>query len=84
MPFPNEHACRLKDPSGFMKNSFRRVSRKSASKGKTYSVIRARQKGNGAFQDQAYRYPKGTWKSSEASSHCKSHKGRFEAASGGK
>lgn len=85
MPYPNEHACRLKDPGGFMANSFRRLTRKSAShNGKTYSVIRGRQKGNGQWADQAYRYPKGSWKSSEARSHCKSHKGKtFEAASGG-
>jgi hypothetical protein len=85
MPYPNEHACRLRDPGDFMPNSFRRVTRKSATKkGKQYSVIRGRLRGSGNWQDQAYRYSKGSWKSSEARSHCKSHKGKtFEAASGG-
>lgn len=85
MPYPNEHACRLRDPSDFKPESFRRVQRKSASKNqKQYDVIRGRLRGNNQWADQAYRYAKKNWKASEARDHCQKHKGKFEAASEGK
>lgn len=77
-PYPNEHACRLKDPSAFKAGSFRRKSRKH--EGKTYYVIFGRLKGETTLTEQAYRYPKSKWEASEARSHCKSHGGSFEAA----
>lgn len=81
MPYPNEHACRIRQPGQFRKDSFLRVTRKSKSKGgKVYSVIRGILKSSGKWQDQAYRYPRKTWSAAEAGSHCKAHKGSFEAA----
>lgn len=78
-PYPNEHACRLRDPGDFKPGSFRRTTRKH--EGKTYSVIMGRLKGENTMTEQAYRYPKDGWQKAEANRHCKEHKGRFEAAS---
>lgn len=78
MPLPNEHACRLRDPGDFQSESFRRVSREH--NGKRYDVIMGRLKGETTMTEQAYRYPKDTWKVDEARSHCADHDGRFEAA----
>jgi len=77
-PYPNEHACRLKEPGLFQDNSFRRVTRDH--EGKKYSVIMGKLKGESEMTEQAYRYDKDTWDASEARSHCKAHKGSFEAA----
>ena len=41
-PYPNEHACRLKDPADFQADSFRRTKRKHD--GKEYSIIMGRLK----------------------------------------
>lgn len=82
-PFPNEHACRLKDPGAFQPDSFRRTTRDH--NGKTYSVIMGRLKGDDTMTEQAFRYPKDTWTADAARSHCSSHDGaRFEPASDGK
>lgn len=78
-PYPNEHACRKRDPGDFKPDSFRRVQRTSG--GKRYSIIMGRLKGETTMTEQAYRYPKKTWSESVARSHCKDHDGRFEAAS---
>lgn len=78
MPYPNEHACRLKDPGKYSK--FRRGSRTSRN-GKPYSVIFGILS-PGKSEEQAYRYSKSTWTSSEARSHCSRHGGSFEPASG--
>jgi len=82
MPYPNEHACRLRDPGDFQKGSFRRVTRKH--EGKEYAVIMGRLKGETTMTEQAYRYPKEIWTAAQARSHCKDHGGRFEAAAGRK
>lgn len=74
-PYPNEHACRLKDPGQYER--FRRQKRKH--NGKEYSAIIGFKKGGGS-EDQAYRYPKATWEADEARGHCKGKKGHFEAA----
>ena len=79
-PFPNEHACRLRQPGDFKPDSFRRTEREH--EGKKYSVIMGRLKGEDTMTEQAYRYPKETWDAGEAGSHCRSHDGKFEAASG--
>ncbi len=81
-PYPNEHACRLRPPGDFQKETFRRVSRKHD--GKEYDVIIGKLKGETTMSEQAYRYPKGTWDVEEARSHCKAHDGTFEAAKKGK
>lgn len=79
-PYPSEHTCRIHQPGEFQPDSFRRMKRDH--EGKQYSVIVGRLKGENTMTEQAYRYPKDTWRESEAASHCKSHKGSFEAASG--
>jgi hypothetical protein len=78
-PYPNEHACRLRDPGDFEDGSFVRVERDH--EGKKYSVIQGRLKGETTLTDQAYRYPKDTWTTESARAHCKSHDGKsFEPA----
>ncbi len=80
-PYPNEHACRVRDPGDFEEGSFRRVKREH--EGKEYSVIMGRLTGESTMTEQAYRYPKDTWTEKEARAHCKSHDGiSFEPASG--
>lgn len=74
-PYPNEHACRLKDPDQY--DTCRRGSRKH--NGKTYHIIFCKKEG-GKMEEQAYRYPKASWSAAEAKTHCKEHKGTFEAA----
>jgi HK97 family phage prohead protease len=78
MPYPNEHACRLRDPDDFQDDSFRRVKRKH--EGKEYSVIMGRLKDEDTMTEQAYRYQKDTWTADEARAHCQDHDGSFEAA----
>jgi hypothetical protein len=77
-PYPNEHACRLRDPetldivgSGERKHD-----------GKTYRVIFGKPKGekDAGSVEQAYRYPVETWTEAEARNHCKAHEGSFEPA----
>jgi len=77
-PYPNEHACRLRDPGDFQSDSFRRVSREHDDK--TYGVIMGRLMGETTMTEQAYRYPTASWSESQAKSHCQDHDGRFEAA----
>lgn len=79
-PYPNEHACRLHDPGDFQADSFRRVERDH--EGKKYACIMGRLKGETTMTEQAYRYPKNSWSTGEARTHCKSHDGiSFEPAS---
>lgn len=78
-PFPNEHACRVRDPGDFKKGSFRRISRKTD--GKTLDIIIGRLKGKTTTTTQAFRYPKDEWTESQARKHCEDHDGkRFEPA----
>lgn len=76
MPYPNEHACRLKDPSGFDK--FNRENCAQKHNDKCIDVIYGIKEGKSAIQ--ALRYPKDTWTASAAKSHCESRDGAFEAA----
>ena len=81
-PFPNEHACRIRQPGDFVSESFRRVRR--TANGKAIDLIVAKRKNDpdGATVLQAYRYPKGTWTPAQARSHCSSQNGLlFEPAS---
>jgi len=77
-PYPNEHACRLREPGDFQADSFRRMSREHD--GKIYGVIMGRLKEETTLTEQAYRYPIAGWSASQAKSHCQDHDGRFEAA----
>jgi hypothetical protein len=80
-PYPNEHACRLRDPGDFQSESFRRTEREH--EGKRYSVIMAWLKGETSMTEQAYRYPSDTWAEEQARKHCDSHDGAtFEPATG--
>jgi len=80
-PYPNEHACRMRDPGDFKPDSFRRIPR--VSDGKEYSIIMGRLKGETTLTEQAYRYGIKVWTVSEARKHCKDHKGiAFEPATG--
>jgi len=76
-PYPNEHACHLQPPSKF--SDFRRGTRKH--EGKTYSIIFGKVKDGETWEEQAYRYAKDVWEAADARAHCKSHDGKFEAAS---
>ncbi len=67
MPYPNEHACRLRDPGDFQADSFRRVSRESD--GRQYDVIMGRLKGETTMTEQAYRYPVREWTAEQARRH---------------
>lgn len=77
-PYPNEHACRLREPSEFQADSFRRTTREHD--GKQYSIIMGRLKGKDTMTEQAYRYDKDTWGADAARKHCSDHGGSFEAA----
>ena len=77
-PFPNEHACRLRNPDDFEEGSFRRTTRESD--GKKYSVIMGKLEGEDTLTEQAYRYDKEVWDADDAKTHCKDHDGTFEAA----
>ena len=79
-PYPNEHACRLRQPGDFQADSFKRIKRKH--EGKEYSVIVGKLKDDDALTEQAYRYADDVWTADEARSHCKTHEGSFEAATG--
>lgn len=75
-PYPNEHACRLRDPGKYA----RFVRMKRTHDGKDYYVIIGYSE-DGKAEDQAYRYPKDTWSEEEARKHCREHDGlSFEAA----
>jgi len=77
-PYENEHACRLENPDKYKR--FTRGKRKH--EGKEYSIIFGwyEKEGKEVSEEQAYRYKKDVWTASEARSHCKDHKGSFEAA----
>jgi len=77
-PYLNEHACRLREPSDFQEDSFKRMTRESG--GKEYSIVLARLKGKETLTEQAYRYNIDTWPESQAKEHCQKHKGSFEPA----
>lgn len=79
-PFPNEHACRLRDPGDFDEDSFRRMTR--TSDGKKYFVIMGKLEGEDTMTEQAYRYDKEVWEKDDAETHCGEHDGSFEAATG--
>lgn len=77
-PFPNEHACRLKNPDDFQSGSFRSTTRES--EGKTYRIIMGRLTGEETMTEQSYRYNKNDWTIEQAQTHCSNHEGNFEAA----
>jgi ATP-dependent protease ClpP protease subunit len=81
-PYPNEMACRLREPGDFKPDSFRRTPR--AHEGKPYDVIAGKLEGEDTMTEQAYRYPKDDWDEADARKHCTDHDGKtFEPASEG-
>jgi len=85
MPYPNEHSCRLADPSKFQKDSFHRISAGDEEghgprDGKELDIIIAKRKGKDKTEAQAYRYKTDTWTETQAKTHCKEVGGTFEPA----
>ena len=83
MPYPNEHACRLRDPDEFAPGGFRSIQRTHGSK--PYRVIvgklRVRSGRRDPMVEQTYRYPTEAWIEEEARVHCREHGGLvFEPA----
>lgn len=74
MPYPSEHACRIRQPGEFEPNSFRRIKQ-----GKL-SIIIGKLKGKTTTTAQAYRYPKDAYTEAEARAACEKAGGSFEAA----
>lgn len=74
MPISGEHACRIKSPDLFEKNSFRRIQQ-----GKL-SIIIGRLKGKETTTTQSFRYPVNKWSETEAEEHCKKNGGEFHEA----
>jgi len=75
MPYPSEHSCRLADPSGFDKDTFRRK------KSGNVSLIMAKKPGKDTMELQAIRYPIGDWDEKAARESCQEKGGTFEPAS---
>ena len=75
MPFPNEHACRVRPPGGM--SGFRRISQGRL------DIIIGRPRGQSTTATQAFRYPIDDWELGEARSHCRRNGGQlFEPATG--
>lgn len=69
MPYPNEHAARIKDPSGFVDGSFRRKQIKQG-----IAVIVGKEKdGDGSMVAQAYRFNIRYFSASDAREWLKEH-----------
>lgn len=78
MPYPNEHAARIKSPALFEKESFRRKSIQSG-----ISLILGKLKRQSSMTAQAYRFSKSTFSADEAKKWLKDHDIKyisFEAA----
>jgi hypothetical protein len=85
MPYPHEHACRLRDPDEFAPGTFRSMARTHGSQ--RYRVIvgklRGKSRPGDPMVEQTYRYPSDTWTAEEAIAHCRAHGGvLFEPATG--
>lgn len=69
MPYPNEHAARIKEPSQFIDGSFRR---KVIARGISIIVGKLKE-GSGEMVTQAYRFDKDIYTASEALNWLKDH-----------
>lgn len=81
MPYPNEHAARVKDPDLFDPKSFRR---KSIAPG-IEIIVGKLKNGDGAMVTQAYRFDRSKFTVEQARKWLKDHEVNtigFEAASG--
>ena len=68
MPYPNEHACRVRDPDDFQSDTFRR---KEISDG--ISIIVGKLKGETETTTQAYRFDSSKFTEDEAKTWLKEH-----------
>jgi putative sterol carrier protein len=89
VPYPSEHAARLKEPDKFQDDSFvsqdRKATEPESVKGKIYRVILGKLIGESTLTEQAYRYPTDDWTEEQARAHAKAHSiENFEAATGEK
>ena len=75
-PYPNEHACRIKDPDGFDKFARKNCAQKHNDK--CIDVIYGIKDEKSTIQ--ALRYKTKDWEAKDAKSHCESRNGTFEAA----
>ena len=77
MSYPRFHACRIKSPNLFKKDSFRTLQTKT----KGLTLITGVLTADNTSAVQSYRYAKTNWSTDRAKTHCASHKGSFEGAS---
>lgn len=77
-PLSGVHACELTPPDRY--STFRTQERDH--NGKKYQVLFGKLKDSGKMEEHSFHYPKSTWTTDEARSHCKSHDGTFAPASG--
>jgi len=80
MPYPNEHAARIRRPGDFKEESFRRMTIAPG-----VSIIIGRLKGETAATTQAYRFDRTKFTAAEAKEWLKEHDVKFisfEAATG--
>ena len=80
MPYPNEHAARLRDPGDFQQDSFRR---KEIAPG--VLIVMGRLKGQQTMTAQSYRFDKERFTAAQAKTWLKDHDVKnisFEEASG--
>ena len=78
-PYPNEHACRMREPGDF--EIFR--NRAEEADGKTIRVIYGQEKGTDEWDIQSYRMPTSDWSEAEARGYCSDHDGiKFAPATG--
>lgn len=68
MPYPSEHAARVRDPGDFQANSFRRKALPGGP-----DVILGKLKGEDAMTVQAYRFPKDRYTEAQARKWLKEH-----------
>ncbi len=68
MPYPSEHAARVREPSEFQANSMRRMNQSGG-----VSLIMGRLKGSDKMTVQAYRFDKKKFTADEAREWLKKH-----------
>jgi uncharacterized protein (DUF169 family) len=78
MPSQNFHVCDLTPKDRY--DRFSRVLNARNHNGKKYDVVYGHNKKSGEMEDHAFYYNKNVWSASEASAHCKDHKGNFGKA----
>lgn len=84
-PYPNEHSCRLEDPSQFVRCIRKDVKDTNEvdgyePTGKPYTMLICYTEGDEESKVQAFRYKKDVWTAAQARKHCRAHDGTFEAA----